>query len=121
MTSNDKWALPLAKKLLNKSGKSITYRKVTKGEYDPITDTETSSTTDYSIKALITAPELNMIDNSLIKSTSLILMIAGQSITFNIDVSDVVLIDGVEYGVSILNPNYSGELIAYYNLVANIK
>ena len=120
MTSNDKWALPLATKLIKKSGKLVTYRKVVEGSYDPITDTQTvSSTTDYPIKALIQKPDIRLIDNNLIKSTSLVLMIDGQSITFKIETTDSVTIDGVSYKIDYPLPTYSGELIAYYNLLVS--
>lgn len=121
MTSNDKWALPLATKLIKKSGKLVTYKKVVEGSYDPITDTQTvSSTTDYPIKALIQKPDIRLIDNNLIKSTSLVLMIASSDITFNIELQDSILIESIAYKVSVINPTYSGEMIAYYELVVNI-
>jgi len=126
MTSNDKWALPLATKLIKKSGKLVTYRKVVEGSYDPITDTQTvSSTTDYPIKALINNPTENVsvMNNSevkgLITTTSLVLMIDGQSITFKIETTDTVTIDGVSYKIDYPLPSYSGELIAYYNLLVS--
>ena len=122
MTSNDKWALPLATKLIKKSGKLVTYRKVVEGSYDPITDTQTvSSTTDYPIKALIQKPDIRLLDNNLIKSTSLVLMIASSDITFNIELQDTILIESIGYKVSVINPTYSGEMIAYYELVVNIE
>ena len=121
MTSNDKWALPLATKLIKKSGKLVTYKKVVEGSYDPITDTQTvSSTTDHPIKALIQKPDIRLIDNNLIKSTSLVLMIASSDITFNIELQDTILIESIGYKVSVINPTYSGEMIAYYELVVNI-
>ena len=130
MTSNDKWALPLAAKLIKKSGKLVTYRKVVEGSYDPITDAQTiSSTTDYPIKALIQKPDIKLIDNNLIKSTSLILMIDSQSIPFlfdennniKIDLKDTIIINNVAHSISLLNPEYSGEMVAYCDFVANIK
>ena len=130
MTNNDKWALPLATKLIKKSGKLVTYRKVVDGSYDPITDTQTiSSTTDYPIKAWIQSPDIKLIDNNLIKSTSLILMIDSQSIPFlfdendniKIDLSDTIIINNVAHSISLLNPEYSGEKVAYCEFVANIK
>lgn len=121
MTSNDKWALPLATKLIKKNGKLVAYRKVVEGSYDPITDTQTiSSTTDYPIKALIQKPDIRLIDNNLIKSTSLVLMIASSDITFNIELQDSILIETIAYKVSVINPTYSGEMIAYYELVVNV-
>ena len=130
MTANDKWALPLATKLIKKSGKLVTYRKVVEGSYDPITDTQTvSSTTDYPIKALIQKPDIRLIDNNLIKSTSLVLMIDSQSIPFlfdennniKIDLKDTIIINNVAHSISLLNPEYSGEMVAYCDFVANIK
>ena len=120
MTSNDKWALPLATKLIKKSGKLVTYKKVVEGSYDPITDTQLSTITDYPIKALIQKPDIKLIDNNLIKSTSLVLMIASSDITFNIELQDTILIESIGYKVSVINPTYSGEMIAYYELVVNI-
>ena len=127
MTSNDKWALPLATKLIKKSGKLVTYKKVVEGSYDPITDTQTvSSTTDHPIKALISNPTENVsvMNNSevkgLIATTSLVLMIASSDITFNIELQDTILIESIGYKVSVINPTYSGEMIAYYELVVNI-
>lgn len=130
MTANDKWALPLATKLIKKSGKLVTYRKVVEGSYDPITDNQTvSSTTDYPIKALIQKPDIKLIDNNLIKSTSSILMIDSQSIPFlfdendniKIDLKDTIIINNVAHSISLLNPEYSGEKVAYCDFVANIK
>ena len=130
MTANDRWALPLATKLIKKSGKLLTYRKVVEGSYDPITDTQTvSSATDYPIKALIQKPDIKLIDNNLIKSTSLILMIDSQSIPFlfdennniKIELKDTIIINNVAHSISLLNPEYSGEKVAYCDFVANIK
>ena len=130
MTSNDKWAVPLATKLIKKSGKLVTYKKIVEGSYDPITDTQTvSSTTDYPIKALIQKPDIRLIDNNLIKSTSLVLMIDSQSIPFlfdennniKIDLKDTIIINNVAHSISLLNPEYSGEMVAYCDFVANIK
>ena len=130
MTSNDKWAVPLATKLIKKSGKLVTYKKVVEGSYDPITDTQTvSSTTDYLIKAWIQKPDIKLIDNNLIKSTSSILMIDSQSIPFlfdendniKIDLKDTIIINSVAHSISLLNPEYSGEMVAYCDFVANIK
>jgi hypothetical protein len=120
MTSNDKWAVPLATKLIKKSGKLVTYRKVVEGSYDPITDTQLSTPMDNPIKALIQKPDIRLIDNNLIKSTSLVLMIASSDITFNIELQDTILIESIGYKVSVINPTYSGEMIAYYELVVNI-
>ena len=121
MTSNDKWALPLATKLIKKSGKLVTYKKVVEGSYDPITDiTIIGSKNDHPIKALIQKPDIRLIDNNLIKSTSLVLMIASSDITFNIGLQDTILIESIGYKVSVINPTYSGEMIAYYELVVNI-
>ena len=121
MTSNDKWALPLATKLIKKSGKLVTYRRIIEsGEYDPITDTQLSIPMDNLIKALIQKPDIRLIDNNLIKSTSLVLMIASSDITFNIELQDTILIESIGYKVSVINPTYSGEMIAYYELVVNI-
>jgi len=121
MTSNDKWALPLATKLIKKSGKLVIYRKVVEGSYDGEADISIiGSTTDYPIKALIQKPDIRLIDNNLIKSTSLVLMIASSDITFNIELQDTILIESIVYKVSVINPTYSGEMIAYYELVVNI-
>ena len=130
MTSNDKWALPLATKLIKKSGKLVTYRRIIEsGEYDPITDTQLSIPMDNPIKALIQKPDIKLIDNNLIKSTTLILMIDSQSIPFlfdennniKIDLKDTIIINNVAHSISLLNPEYSGEKVAYCDFVANIK
>ena len=129
MTANDKWALPLATKLIKKNGKLVTYRRIIEGgEYDPITDTQLTTTIDYPIKAWIQKPDIKLIDNNLIKSTSSILMIDSQSIPFlfdennniKIDLKDTIIINNVAHSISLLNPEYSGEMIAYYELVVNI-
>lgn len=130
MTANDKWALPLSTRLITKNGKRVIYRQVVNGEYDPITDTQTAeSITDYPIKARIQSPDIKLIDNNLIKSTSLILMIDSQSIPFlfdennniKIDLKDTIIINNVAHSISLLNPEYSGEMVAYCDFVANIK
>lgn len=130
MTANDKWAVPLSTKLIKKSGKLVTYRKVVEGSYDGETDISIiGSTTDYAIKALIQKPDIKLIDNNLIKSTSLILMIDSQSIPFlfdennniKIDLKDTIIINNVAHSISLLNPEYSGEMVAYCDFVANVK
>lgn len=132
MTNNDKWALPLATKLIKKSGKLVTYRKAGRtGEYDGITDTWSGALEPFekNVKALIQKPDIKLIDNNLIKSTSLILMIDSQSIPFlfdendniKIDLSDTIIINNLAHSISLLNPEYSGEKVAYCEFVANIK
>lgn len=130
MTANDKWALPLSNRLITKNGKRVIYRRIIEGgEYDPIIDTQLTTTIDYPIKAWIQKPDIKLIDNNLIKSTSSILMIDSQSIPFlfdendniKIDLKDTIIINNVAHSISLLNPEYSGEKVAYCDFVANIK
>lgn len=122
MTPLDKRLQPTALKLLNKYGKSLTYVQtvVEAGAYD----TETSEYSPdkvventYNIKGLFSKVSVGDITSGLATATDSKITIAGLSIESPMN-GDVI---NGKYFVKYVNPFYSGDLVAYYELICESR
>lgn len=131
MTPLDKRLQPTALKLLNKYGKSISYVQtvVEAGAYD----TETSEYSHdkvventYSIKGLFSKVSVGDITRGAASSVSFNNAVAGIDIKITIaglsiaNPTNTDVIDG-KYFVKYVNPFYSGDLVAYYELICESR
>lgn len=117
MTTLDKRLQPTALKLLNKYGKSITYMQTTEGVYNPETSEMSTTPTTTNIKGLFSKVSVGDITSGLATATDNKITIAGLSIAnpMNTDVVDN------KYFVKYVNPFYSGDLVAYYELICESR
>jgi hypothetical protein len=117
MTPLDKRLVPTALKLLNKYGKALTYVQTTEGEYNPETSEIDTTSITYNVKGLLSKVSYGDITSGIATATDSKITIAGLSID-NPMSGD--LING-KYFVKYVNPVYSGELVAYYELICESR
>lgn len=106
----------LSTKLINKFGKQITYIQ-NDNTINPITGDNTVSESSFNI--LMAPPsvvDISNVDESVVQAGDVIGIIDGD-VNFSPKNQDIVLLDGVRYHCVSVQPTYSGELIAIYNLV----
>lgn len=106
----------LAPKLIGDFGSSATW-KSTSEAYSAATGKTTVTETDYSI--VISPPEPynnRMIDGEVIQVGDAQCLLQGKGLAFTPAIADVVLHKTVRWKVVGLNPIYSGELIAAYEV-----
>lgn len=112
----DSVMVPLANQLIGDFGKTVSYKQRA-SSYDP--STGKTSFTETETSAIIAPPEpykQNRIDGTVIQQGDVMTSIAGSSISFVPEISDRVLMNGVDWQVVGVNPVFSGELVALYEL-----
>jgi len=112
----DSVLVPLANKLVNDFGKTVTYKQRV-SSYDATTGKTTFTETESS--AIITPPEpyrQNRIDGTTIQAGDAVANIAGSSISFVPAISDRIDLNGSDWQVVRVNPVFSGEEVAIYEL-----
>lgn len=107
---------PVAARLINKYGKSITYSRITQGSYDPITGGDPQLQEDTIIKAVIDKYSAMDMANGLIERGDVKLTIADMFLPPTS--SDTFVIDGIPHTVVSITPVYTGELIGIYEIQA---
>lgn len=117
MTALDKRFRPLALRLLNKYGKILSYVQTTEGEYDPETSSTSTTIAIIGVKGLLLRVSYGDITSGIAAATDSKIMIAGLSIENPIN-GDVVK---GKYFVKHVSPFYSGEEIAYYELICESR
>lgn len=96
-------------------GRNVTYRAVTEGTYDPATNTRTSdTTTDTTIKAVVTDIKLKNIDGNLTQRGDKMLLVAGDSITP--DMADKIIDGSVTYQIVFIDEIKTGDTTVLYKL-----
>jgi hypothetical protein len=126
MTPLDKRLQPTALKLLNKYGKALTYVQTTEGVYNPETSEIDTTSTTYNVKGLLSEVSVGDITRGSASSVSLNKPITGLDVKITIAGLSIDnpmngdLING-KYFVKYVNPVYSGELVAYYELICESR
>jgi hypothetical protein len=108
--------VPLANQLIGDFGKTVTYKQRA-SSFDP--STGKTSFTETASSAIIAPPEpykQNRIDGSTIQNGDAMTSVAGSAISFVPEIGDRVLMNGVDWNVVAVNPVFSGELVAMYEL-----
>lgn len=120
MTQFDDKFLPLAKRLVDKFGKVVTYEeRPDPSSYDPTTGgvDETIALPTYSVK--IAPPDQYkdfFIDGEIIEVGDTKTIIAAQGLEFTPTKGSAFFIDNTVWRIVNIGPLYSGELIAAYVL-----
>ena len=117
MAKLDKVARSLAQNMLFKFAKSITYTKVIEGTYNPATSEVETTSTDYQIKGLFQSVSSGDITSGLADSTDIKILIAA------LDIEEPTTKDIIDnkYTVSYIKPHYSGDLVAYFELICKVR
>jgi phage tail tube protein FII len=126
MTPLDKRLQPTALKLLNKYGKALTYVQTTEGAYNPETSEIDTTSITYNIKGLLSEVSVGDITRGSASSVSVNKPITGLDVKITISGLSIDnpingdVING-KYFVKYVNPVYSGELVAYYELICESR
>ena len=126
MTPLDKRLQPTALKLLNKYGKALTYVQTTEGVYNPETSEIDTTSITYNIKGLLSEVSVGDITRGSASSVSVNKPITGLDVKITISGLSIDnpingdVING-KYFVKYVNPVYSGELVAYYELICESR
>lgn len=109
----------VSQKVIDKFGKSVTLRIVTAGSYDPATRTATNSDADQTVNAVITNPPAGsqFRESGTVRLGDRMVTIPAKNLTTVPDTSSLVVIDSREYEVVEVNPVYSGDQVAIYELL----
>ena len=108
--------VPLAKNLISDFGATVTYTQTTE-TFDP--GTGKTSVTEVASSVIITPPEpykTGRINETTIQTGDMMSSIAAAGISFVPVIGDKVLFAGAEWQLVGIDPVYSGELPAMYNL-----
>lgn len=106
-------------KLLNKFGKSATYKSVTSGAY---VDGEVLNTvTDYTIKAYISKPTQGDITSGIADISDAIILVASSVMNVSPKPNDLVVFSERTYSVKRNLEVWSGEEIALHRLVGVVR
>ena len=115
----DAKAKATAKKLLDKFGKSGTYKSVVSGAY---VDGEVVNTvTDYTIKAYISKPTQGEIMSGLADVSDAIILIASSGLRVTPTPNDLIVFNERTYSVKRNLEVWSGDDIALHRLVGVVR
>ena len=104
-----------ARDIINEFGKTISVTTKTGGVYSAGAGSNTGETkTTHSVKVSPPFPADERIFGNGYIQGAMSIYVARLDNTFTPSMSDIYLLDGLEYGVSALMPLYSGDLIAAY-------
>ena len=115
----DAKAKATALKLLNKFGKSGTYKSVVSGAY---VDGEVVNTvTDYTIKAYISKPTQGEITSGVADISDAIILIASSGLSVTPTPNDLIVFNERTYSVKRNLEVWSGEDVALHRLVGVVR
>lgn len=110
----------VSQKVIDKFGQSVTLRIVTAGAYDPTTRSATNTDTDQTVNGIVMKPSLGssqFSENGGVRLGDRLVTIPAKNLTTAPDTSSLVVIDSKEYEVVEVNPVYSGDEVAIYELL----
>jgi hypothetical protein len=104
-------------RMIRKYGKTLTYTAVTSAGYTSGSGFGSESTSDTIVIGVIQKIEANLIDGTNIQRGDLRVMIDALTLDTNSitpSQEDRMTIDSDIYKITMIEPEYSGELVAYY-------
>lgn len=109
----------VSQKVIDKFGKSVTLRIVTAGDFDPDTLTASNTDSDQTVNAVLTRPGggAQFSESGTIRLGDRMVTIPAKNLTTAPNTSSLVVIDSKEYEVVEVNPVYSGDEVAIYELL----
>jgi len=117
MTRLDDKMLPKVLSVINDFGKDIVYHAVPFKKYDPATSTGSGCEEDFTRKSSPPEPfEQKFIDGDTIQEGDLKTIVAGSGLPFVVEEGIRATFDGNNWRVVGVEPFYSGDLIAAFQL-----
>lgn len=114
----DATARPLALKLINKYGASVTYTQVTAGAYNPATSSATPTTVASTVKAVVETFAGTHFFSELIIAGDKKFTCPASSFSSEPKPGDTVTLDSIVYTVVAVKAIFSGALAAIYEIAA---
>lgn len=118
MTELDAEIGPLALELIDEFGKSISYQKVTSGEYDTTTGEAAVTNPSIDIKGIVENYKGQDFSSGLIEGGDKKVTVAAQAFAELPTTSDTITIDNLTYTIVGIKTVFSGDLPAIYELQA---
>lgn len=118
MTVLDTKLLPVVFNIIEKYGKTVSFGVQTGGVYDEGTRTYSGGTTTPTSKK-VSPPDRfadELINGDTIQAKDLYVILPAQGLTFTPQVGWTVTVDSVVYMTIRVDPIYSGELVAAYQI-----
>lgn len=116
MTGLDDRLRPAAARLIDRTGKAMTLRRVTSGGYNPATGAVAETTEDTALKGVIEDYAVERVDGGLIRQGDRQVTLAAEPLQVEPAPGDTMLIDGVTHMVVSVSATYSGDQPALYRL-----
>ena len=114
-TAFDRKFRPLALKLLTKYGKQATLKRLSEHVYDPATSEAAVPPTSYACRFLLDKPSSNKADAGVRRNTRTGFL-AGIAFDFEPRVGDLLVLDNENWQVGSIDPIYSGDLPALFQI-----
>lgn len=106
----------VASSLVSTFGASIVYRAVTRGTYNTETGKRETTTTDYSVRAVVGRVRQDLF-GTVIKAGDWRVQIAALSLPVTPSTNDVMVVNGESLRIMQIDPVYSGDQVATYTVV----
>ena len=98
-------------------GAAMTLRQTVSGEYDPVADTETTTTTDYPCSGLLKGVEFKLIDNTNILASDLMAVVGGSDLDVEPKPNDKWFVGTDQYTVIAWRPVRPGGVTILHKVV----
>lgn len=110
-------AASLALKQIAKYGRSVTFRQVTPGTFDPATYATTgNTTTDATVKAFFKDYKERQIDGEIIKRNDKQILIAASALSVTPQTNDTIVDGGVTYTIVNMETVKPGDVAVLYKM-----
>lgn len=106
-----------AQKLISKFGLSCTFTKITEGTYNPSLNTQTKTTTDYTLKGVKLDQKSSNFDKEIIKTGDIFFLLEAKNLSVVPDADDKVSIDSVSWSVIAVHPIQPASTTVYYEMI----
>lgn len=117
-TAFDRKFRPLALALITKRGKSATLKRQSEHTYDPATSSNAVPPTSYSCRFVIISPTKNQAPAGE-RRAMLTGLLAGAAFDFEPRVGDLLFLDNMDWQVGAIDPIYSGDQPALYQVMVS--
>ena len=118
MTALDDKLVPKALTMITNFGKNATFKVIAGADYDPLTGEVSQDGTSNIVRKIIPPMtyERKFIDGEIVQDGDLMTGIAASGLTFTPTDGMTVSFDNTSWKIVNVQPVYSGELIALYEL-----
>lgn len=118
MTQLDAIARSAAANAIGQYGKTITYRAMSQGAYNPATGTATQASVDTPCKGILDGSKLGYkFGEGLVQGGDVSVLLAAAALPSTPAPGDLVTIDGFDWVVIANRPTWSGDQIALHEVL----